>query len=97
MLSREVREAVAKGKFHIYPGDHHRRGHQPPDRRPGRRARTTTGTYPEGSINRMVVDRLTLLDGEGAGGRSAQEGQAADEPDPGRRDPGRRRGPSAGS
>ena len=60
MLSPEVREAVDAGKFHIIPVTTIDEGISLLTGIPAGEL-GDDGTYPEGTINRMVVDRLTLL------------------------------------
>ncbi len=60
MLSERVRDAIAKGRFHIFPVSTIDEGIS---LLTGLPAGTlgAKGTYPKGSINRMVVDRLAAL------------------------------------
>ncbi len=58
---RRVRDAIAKGRFHIYPGLHHRRRHHPSHRGLPAGTLRAKGTYPKGSINRWSVNRLAAL------------------------------------
>lgn len=79
MLNERVRDAVAKGRFHIYPVSTVDEGisiltgvHAGS---PGRK-----GVYPQGSINRRVIDRLEALTAkakEAAGKQPRQTGAAA--------------------
>ncbi|RLT34437.1 MAG: ATP-dependent protease [Chloroflexi bacterium] len=57
MLRQEVVEAVAAGQFHIYPVSHIDEGIELLTGVPAGVA-DDTGIYPEGSINRLVQDRL---------------------------------------
>ena len=61
MLKEEVRDAVATGRFHIFPVHHHRRGHRASSPAPRRASWTSEGLYPEGTVNRLVTDRLVEL------------------------------------
>lgn len=60
MLNEEVRAAVAKGKFHIWPVTTIDEGIEILTGVPAGK-RSAKGTYPKDSINRLVVDRLALL------------------------------------
>ena len=60
MLGPRVREAIAAGKFHIIPVTSIDDGISILTGVPAGES-GDGGTYPEGTINRMVVDRLTLL------------------------------------
>jgi predicted ATP-dependent protease len=60
MLSEKVRNAVAKGKFHIYPVSTIDEGISLLTGVPAGEL-NKKGEYPAGTINRLVVDRLTLL------------------------------------
>ncbi|MBI5116237.1 AAA family ATPase [Candidatus Poribacteria bacterium] len=60
MLSKEVVDAVKKGKFHIYAVSTIEQGLEIlTGLKSGKRA--ATGKYPKGTINRLVVDRLESL------------------------------------
>ncbi len=83
MLSEPVRAAIDKGRFHIYPVSTIDEGLAiltgMPAGRPG-----PQGTYPPGTVNRLVVDRLTALTEKaqelarkrGRGGGSAETASA---------------------
>jgi lon-related putative ATP-dependent protease len=60
MLSPKVREAVSRGRFHIFPVAAIDEGIGLLTGLPAGALRKG-GRYPQGSINRMVVDRLTFL------------------------------------
>jgi lon-related putative ATP-dependent protease len=60
MLGPEVREAIAAGKFHIIPVTCIDEGISILTGMPAGEM-GPDGTYPEGTVNRMVVDRLALL------------------------------------
>jgi lon-related putative ATP-dependent protease len=60
MLSEPVRDAIAKGRFHIYPVSTIDEGIAILTGRPAGRP-GPDGNYPAGSINRLVVDRLAAL------------------------------------
>ena len=60
MLKREVREAVEEGRFSIYSIDDIDDGMEVLMGRPAG-GRGPDGTFPEGSINRLVEDRLRAL------------------------------------
>lgn len=60
MLRQDVREAVADGKFHIYPISHVDEGIEILTGIPAGEP-DEEGHYPEGTINRMIVDRLEEL------------------------------------
>ncbi len=60
MLSPEVRQAVEEGRFHIIPVAAIDEGITLLTGIPAGEI-AADGTYPEGTINRMVVDRLTFL------------------------------------
>ena len=73
MLGPRVREAIAAGKFHIIPVATIDEGISLLTGIPAGEL-GDDGTYPEGTINRMVVDRLTLL-AEKAREAGPEEGQ----------------------
>jgi len=60
MLKQAVREAVAEGRFHVYTVE---TVHEGIEVLTGLKAgeRDDQGVFPEGSINRLVEDRLTLM------------------------------------
>jgi lon-related putative ATP-dependent protease len=60
MLRQDVVEAVAGGTFHIYPVETIDQGIELLTGRPAG-ARTAEGHFPEGSINRLVEDRLAAF------------------------------------
>ena len=60
MLSEKVQKAVEKGKFHIYPVTTIDEGISLLTGRPAGEL-NAKGEYPAGSINRLVVERLTAL------------------------------------
>ncbi|MBN1632035.1 MAG: AAA family ATPase [Thermoleophilia bacterium] len=60
MLNQRVRDAVAKGRFHIYPVSTIDEGISILTGVPAG-ALNSNGLYPAGSINRKVVDRLATL------------------------------------
>jgi predicted ATP-dependent protease len=60
MLSERVRDAVAKGRFHIYPVSTIDQGISILTGIPAG-ALGPKGAYPAGSVNRKVVERLALL------------------------------------
>jgi len=60
MLSEAVRRAVAKGRFHIYPISTVDEGISLITGVPAG-SLTAKGTYPPGTVNRLVVDRLAAL------------------------------------
>jgi lon-related putative ATP-dependent protease len=57
MLRQDVRDAVADGKFHIYPVNHVDEGIELLTGIPAGEP-DEDGVYPEGTINRMIVERL---------------------------------------
>ena len=57
MLRQDVVDAVAAGKFHVYPVDHVDQGIELLTGLPAG-ARDAKGRYPKGSVNRLVDDRL---------------------------------------
>ncbi len=60
MLDREVRDAVAAGKFRIYTAAHVEEVMELLSGLP-RGERDASGEFPEGSFNRMIQDRITEL------------------------------------
>ena len=60
MLADRVREAVAKGRFHIYPVSTVDEGIALLTGVPAG-ALSAKGTYPKGSVNQLVVQRLVAL------------------------------------
>lgn len=60
MLSDRVRQAVAKGRFHIYPVSTIDEGVSILTGVPAGKL-NAKGQYPKGSINALVIDRLTTL------------------------------------
>ncbi len=60
MLSAQVRDAIEKGRFHIWPVRTIDEGIALLTGRPAG-ARNAKGEYPRDSVNRLVVDRLALL------------------------------------
>ncbi|UCG76119.1 MAG: AAA family ATPase [Gemmatimonadota bacterium] len=60
MLEARVRDAVAEGKFHVWPVRTIDEGMEILTGLPMGEA-DASGTYPEGSVNRLVVDRLAAL------------------------------------
>ncbi len=60
MLRQDVIDAVAAGKFHIYPVETIAQGIELLTGRPAGE-RGTDGRFPEGSVNRLVEDRLTVF------------------------------------
>ena len=61
MLSERVRDAIAKGRFHIFPVSTIDEGISLLTGLPRGCSGGSTAVYPKGSINRMVVDRLSVL------------------------------------
>ena len=59
MLRQDVVDAVAAGKFHVYPVDHVDQGIELLTGLPAGARRK--GRYPKGTVNRMVDDRLADL------------------------------------
>jgi lon-related putative ATP-dependent protease len=60
MLRNDVIEAVADGKFHVYPIETIEQGIEVLTGKPAGEM-DDDGLYPEGSINRLVVDRLEKM------------------------------------
>lgn len=60
MLRQDVVEAVANGRFHIYPVEHIDQGIELLTGIPAGEP-DEAGNYPEGTVNRLVIDRLTRL------------------------------------
>ncbi len=60
MLRQDVVDAVAAGKFHVYPVDHVDQGIELLTGLPAG-ARDAKGRYPKGSVNRLVDDRLNEI------------------------------------
>jgi lon-related putative ATP-dependent protease len=60
MLNEEVTEAIGKGRFHIYPISTIDEGITLLTGTPAGRL-GPKGTYPAGTVNRLVVDRLAVL------------------------------------
>ncbi len=75
MLSERVRKAVAKGRFHIYPVASIDEGIGLLTGTPAGEL-NRDGEYPAGTINRLVVDRLTRLN------EKAREARKRDEAEP---------------
>ena len=57
MLRQDVVDAVAAGKFHVYPVEHVDQGIELLTGLPAGE-RDAKGKYPKGTVNRMVEDRL---------------------------------------
>jgi lon-related putative ATP-dependent protease len=88
MLRQDVREAVADGKFHIYPISHVDEGIEVLTGIPAGEP-DDEGHYPEGTINRMIVDRLEELartarrfDGQGREKEEVEIVRPSPEPEP---------------
>lgn len=92
MLSEKVRDAVAKGRFHIYPVSTIDEGITLLTGKPAGRL-TAKGEYPAGSINRLIVDRLKALN-EKAREAKKRDGAESDDKAAGRA-PKPRRKPAA--
>ncbi|HKI49259.1 MAG TPA: Lon protease family protein, partial [Desulfobacteria bacterium] len=78
MLREDVVEAVSKGKFHIYPVKTIDQGIEILT---GKKAgqRKADGTYPKGSINKLVDDKLKEL-AEGLKNFAGDKGEGKEEP-----------------
>lgn len=82
MLRREVREAVEAGEFHIYPIEHVDQGIELLTGVPAGEL-DDEGNYPEGTINRRIVDRLeTIAKTQRRYGRPSRDGDSADVDEP---------------
>jgi len=78
MLRREVREAVEAGEFHIYPIEHVDQGIELLTGVPAGEL-DEEGNYPEGTINRLIVDRLeTIAKTQRRYGRPSRDGESAE-------------------
>lgn len=78
MLRQDVRDAVAAGTFHIYPTNHVDEGIEILTGVPAGEP-DDEGHYPEGTINRMIADRLEAV--AEAARRFGDQRRERDEPD----------------
>lgn len=78
MLHEKVQKAIAKGKFHIYPVSTIDEGIALLTGVPAGKA-NKKGVYPAGSINRLVVERLAVLNEKAREAKKGEEGDSAED------------------
>jgi len=79
MLSENVRDAIAKGKFHIYPVSTIDEGISLLTGVPAGEP-DANGDYPPGSVNRRVVERLRMLNEKARESKKREEDEKVEKP-----------------